>query len=578
LEERFNTRFSASRNDPGSRAMTSRWDEEVDVLIVGSGAAAFTAGIVAAEAGQRSLILEKTDMVGGSTAMSGGVIWAPNNALMRAAGVGDSYELARTYLDACVGDVGRASTPARRHAFLTNAPKLIDFLVERGMRFIYARGYSDYHETEHPGGLADGRSLVGKILDARELGAWQHKLRRNIERGNFPLELGELRDLAMNGRTWRSKRAMLSMATRLMRMKFGQDLVGTGSAIQGRLLRMAVDRKVPIRTGTEVTRLLGEDGRITGVQIATSNGPKSLRARRAVLLNSGGFARSEQMRDRFLPQPSSVEWTNANPGETGEILELAIQHGAATALMDQCWWVTTSILPDGSHLIHPFDMGKPYCIMVDSSGSRYVNEATSYVAVGNAMYERQKSVQAVPSWLVLDSQHRQRYRWGAFDIGEPPAEWIERGYMKRADSIEGLATQCAIDPARLATTVARFNGYARRGEDPDFNRGKSAYDRLWLGDPDVKPNGTLGALEKPPFYAVQVFPGDVGTCGGLVTDESSRVLREDGSAIPGLYAAGNVTASVLGRAYPGAGASIAAGMVFGYIAAQRIAASTPDGA
>jgi 3-oxosteroid 1-dehydrogenase len=555
--------------------MTARWDEEVDVLIVGSGTAAFTSAIVAIEAGLRPLILEKTDMIGGSTAMSGGVIWAPNNALMKAAGVADSYELARTYLDACVGDVGPASSSARRHAFLINIPKLVDFLVNRGMRFIYARGYSDYHETEHPGGLADGRSLVGKILDARGLGAWQHKLRRNIERGNFPLELGELRDLAMNGRTWRSKRAMLRMATRLVRVKFGQDLVGTGSAIQGRLLRMALDRNVPIRVSAPVTRLLSEKGRITGVQTMSSSGPKSIKARLAVLLNSGGFARSEQMRERFLPKPSSTEWTNANPGETGEILELAIEQGAASALMDQCWWVTTSILPDRSHLIHPFDMGKPYCIMVDSTGSRYVNEATSYVAVGNAMYEREKSVQAVPSWLVLDSQHRQRYRWGAFDTGEPPAEWVSRGYMKRADSIEALAKQCGIGSAQLTATVTRFNEFARRGEDPDFGRGKSAYDRLWLGDPDVKPNGTLGALEKPPFFAVKVFPGDVGTCGGLLTDESSRVLREDGSAIPGLYAAGNVTASVLGRAYPGAGASIAAGMVFGYIAAQHIAGSAP---
>jgi 3-oxosteroid 1-dehydrogenase len=145
--------------------------------------------------------------------------------------------------------------------------------------------------------------------------------------------------------------------------------------------------------------------------------------------------------------------------------------------------------------------------------------------------------------------------------------------MKRADTVEALAEQCGIDAAQLAATVTRFNEFARRGDDPDFNRGTSAYDRLWLGDPDVKPNGTLGALERPPFYAVQVFPGDVGTCGGIVTDEFSRVLREDGSAIPGLYAAGNVTASVLGRAYPGAGASIAAGMVFGYIAARHIAGS-----
>src|SRR5260221_11138810 len=334
-----NTRFSKGEMAAIARrreesVVTAKWDEEFDVLIVGSGTAAFTAAIVAIEAGQRPLILEKTDMVGGSTAMSGGVVWVPNNALMRSAGVGDSYEMARTYLDACVGEIGPASSSARRHAFLMNAPKLVDFLIERGMRFIYARRYADYHETEHPGGLADGRSLVGKILDARELGEWQHKLRRNIERGNFPLELGELHDLAMNGRTWRSKRAMLRMALRLVRMRFGQDLVGTGSAIQGRLLRIALGSKVPVRVNSSITALLTDGGAVTGVEVKTASGVSRIRATKAVILNSGGFARSERMRAKYLPQPSSAEWTNTNPAETGEVLEMSMHHGAATALMD----------------------------------------------------------------------------------------------------------------------------------------------------------------------------------------------------------------------------------------------------
>lgn len=556
--------------------MTIKWDEEFDVIIVGSGAAAFTAAVVVSEAGKRPLILEKTDMVGGSTAMSGGVLWAPNNSLMKRAGVEDSYERARTYLDACVGDVGPASTPERRHAFLTEAPRLVDYLIRRGMKWIYAAGYADYHETEKPGGLASGRSIVGKILDARELGEWQHKLRRNIERGNFPLELGELHDMAMAGRTWRSKLAMGRMALRLFRMKLGQDLVGTGSAIQGRLLQIALARRVPIRIATPITQILVENGRVAGVAVQAGSGIRRLRARDAVLLNSGGFGRNAAMRTKYLPQPTSPEWTNANPGETGEVLEMAAELGAQTALMDQCWWVTTSILPDQSHLIHPFDMGKPYCIMVDGTGRRYVNEATSYVAVGNRMYERQAEAPAVPSWLLIDSRHRNRYFWGAFAPGEPPADWIASGYMKRASTIDDLARQCAIDSATLNATIQRFNGFAHAGVDGDFGRGNSAYDRCWLGDPDVEPNGTLGGIEEPPFYAVKVFPGDVGTCGGLLTDELSRVLSSDGTAIPGLYAAGNVTASVLGRAYPGAGASIAAGMVFGFIAARHAAGVTGE--
>jgi 3-oxosteroid 1-dehydrogenase len=219
-------------------------------------------------------------------------------------------------------------------------------------------------------------------------------------------------------------------------------------------------------------------------------------------------------------------------------------------------------------------MGKPYCIMVDQRGDRYVNEATSYVTVGNAMYTHNERTPAVPSWMILESRHRNRYFWAAFAPGPPPKDWITSGYMKQADTIADLARLCSIEPARLEATVQRFNGFARSGMDRDFRRGLSAYGYDWQGDRTIKPNGTLGAIEKPPFYAVRILPGDVGTCGGLLTDEHGRVLRDDGEAIPGLYATGNTTASLLGKSYPGAGASIGASLVFGWIAAHHAANRT----
>jgi 3-oxosteroid 1-dehydrogenase len=214
------------------------------------------------------------------------------------------------------------------------------------------------------------------------------------------------------------------------------------------------------------------------------------------------------------------------------------------------------------------DMAKPHCLMVDSAGNRYVNEATSYVAVGIAMFERHRTVPAVPSWMIIESRHRDTYRLGGHVPGEPPEEWITSGYMKRADTIEDLARQCSIEPSALKAAVTRFNGFARDGIDQDFGKGRSAYHRF-MGDPTHHPNPCLGPVEKPPFYAIRIFPGDVGTAGGLLTDEFARVLRKDGSPILGLYATGNATASIMGRSYPGAGASIGASMVFGYIAARH---------
>lgn len=541
-------------------------DEDFDFIIIGSGAASITAALVAKEAGARPLILEKTDKVGGSTAMSGGVAWMPANPLQQAAGIADSYEKARAYLDACAGDVGPASSPERRHAFLVEAPRVVQFLQDRGMQFVHAEGYSDYHEGQKPGGVARSRSLVGQIYDARRLGAWRDRLRRNA--GTPPILMHEAGALGHNGRTWKSRRTFVKVGLRLLRNKLGADLVGNGMAIQGRLLEIALNAGIPIWLNAAVRGFLIEDRRVAGVEALVDGAPRRLRAEKGVLINAGGFSHNLEMRNAYQQHPIGTDWTNANPGDTGEVQQAAIDLGADVALMEQSWWVSVSIAPDGSKLIHPFDMSKPYSMLVDTGGERYVNESTSYMEVGIQMYARDKVVPAVPSWLISDSRHRNRYMWAGRPAGEPPREWIDSGYMVRADTIEELASKCGIPADRLRQTVDRFNGFAASGVDEDFHRGESAYDRF-AGDPTVKPNPNLGPIEKPPFYAVRLYPGDVGTCGGLMTDEFARVLRPDGSVIEGLYATGNSTASVMGRSYPGAGASIGASMTFGFIAARH---------
>jgi 3-oxosteroid 1-dehydrogenase len=363
---------------------------------------------------------------------------------------------------------------------------------------------------------------------------------------------------------------------RILRNKLGARLVKRGTALQARLLQIALRNDVEFQTSTPLLDLIEDGGRIVGAVVGSPDAPRRIQARQGVLLNVGGFSHNREMRLQHQPSPATTAYSLSNPGDTGEAIEVAIAHGAASDLMDLSWWVPVSQIAPNISVPHTFDLAKPHAILVDGDGVRYTNEAASYVALGLAMYERQKTAQAVPSWFIVDSQYRRKYRWGcaAFPAGKPPREWVKSGYMIEANSLEDLARQCHINPTNLRATIERYSALSATGKDEDFGKGESAYHRFWA-DPTHKPNPTMGPLDKPPYYAVRLYPGDVGTAGGLVTDEHARVLREDGSPIPGLYASGNATASVVGRSYPGAGASIAASMVFGFIAASHSTASSP---
>jgi 3-oxosteroid 1-dehydrogenase len=542
--------------------------ETYDFIIVGSGGGSAPAALVMKAAGKRVLIIEKESMIGGTSAYSGGVIWIPNNHIINDAGDGDSHERSRKYLDSVIGEVGPASTPARRDAFIREGAEMIRFLEDKGMKFVHAH-WPDYFDN-FPGGMATGRSLAAPLFDVNELGEWGPKLAHHQVTSLMPISSPESVDMFTATKTLKGKFLMAKIAYRhfVLKKLFGKELRGAGNALQGRLYQIVLREKIPIWNETPAKDLLVENNRVVGVVVERKGQRIEIRAELGVLLNAGGFARNKEMRDRYQKKPTSTAWTQVSPGHTGEMIQAAERIGAAIDLMDETFWLVCSFHPDGTFggMHSPNDIGKPYCIVVDQKGKRFANEATNYMEFGQKTYE----AGAVPAWAIFDSRHRKYYPWGMFLPGVTPKSAIESGYLKKADSLDGIAHACGIDPKALGATVNRFNGFCEAGVDQDFHRGETAYNHYY-GDPTVKPNSNLGSIEKPPFYAVQIWPGDVGTAGGLLCDEFSRVLRSDRSVIPGLYATGITTATVVGRSYPGAGASVGPSMTFGYIAARHAA-------
>lgn len=555
-----------------------QFDEHFDFVIAGSGAGSMVAALYLSSIGKRVLILEKTDLVGGSTARSGGVMWIPNNPFMARDGVEDSVERAAAYLDDVTGgqEDAPAATPERRRAYLREAPRMLQFLLDQGIALDRARHWPDYYD-ERPGGSVPGRTVMARLFDANELGPWKDKLRPSFIQlpGGLAASIEEMRQLPLYKRSWNARWVMLKVICRgvFARLRKKQ-FVGGGAALQGRLLRAVLGAGVEVRTGSPVRELMVSDGTVRGVVTEKDGRSWRIGAALGVLVNTGGFAHNQDMRDRYQPGTSS-RWSAAAPGDTGEMIEEMQSHGAALAQMEAFVGYQSTIPPGSEDAeIKPGVQGMtaaPHAILVDRTGVRYMNEGGSYMAYCMGMLERHRTVPAIPGWAVFDQQYMDTYMLaGTMPGSKKPQRWYEEGYLRQAGSIEELAGQMGIDAAVLKTTVDRFNGFAASNRDDDFQRGERAYDR-WLGDPLHRPSETLGSIERAPFYAVEVVPGDVGTYGGVLTDEHARVLREDGSVIPGLYATGVATGSVMGRIYPGAGCSIGPGFTFGYIAARHAA-------
>jgi len=555
----------------------AEFDEICDWVVIGSGAGSCISALVMRQAGKSVLIVEKSEYAGGTTAKSGGVIWAPANRFMRADGDDDSAGAAMAYLDALQeldGGDAPGTSPEKRRAFVEAIPSAIDFLVEQGVKL--RRGpafWPDYYD-ELPGGCTTTRTVVAEPFNLNELGPLAGKLRPGFAPFNALLGEGIAAGFARTNP--QAKRIVAQIALRTIRDKLlGRKFTTAGAALQGRLFKAALGAGAELRLQCAVQEVLLEDGRAVGVGVTMDGETRRIGARLGVLVNAGGFAKNQAMRDRFTPG-TNARWSQAADTDTGEMIAELERIGGALAQMDQFvgyqsslspGWEKAYVAPGAQALT-----GKPHAILVDQSGARYMNEGGSYELYCETMRKRNESVPAVPSWAIFDRQYVARYKVADRYIDKAiPAGWAESGYLHTADSAEGLAESIGADPATLTNTIARWNGFVRAGKDEDFHRGARRYDNCaFVGDPYSKAS-SLGTIEQGPFHAVPVVPGDVSTFGGVVTDSRGRVVDGAGEPISGLYATGTTAASVMGNVYAGAGSSIGPAIAFGYLAARNAA-------
>lgn len=553
-----------------------------DVLVVGSGAGGLSAALTARLHGLDVVVAEKEPLIGGTTARSGGWLWIPLSPLAVAAGVDDTREAARAYLQ---HEAGNAFDPERVDAFLEAGPAMVEFLTARtAVRFELGPAFSDYH-PDAPGGRAGGRSIVAAPFDARELGPDLARLRAPLREITFVgMMIGSGRDLTHFFNVTRSLGSCAFVARRLARhaaelARYGRAMrLTNGNALVARLLRSAGDLGVPIWTSAPVQDLVVEDGAVTGALVAAPDGPVRVEARRGVVLAAGGFPQDRARRAALYPhRPDGTgHWSPAAPGNTGDGLRLGERAGGRLmeGLSNPAAWVPVSLVPRRDGSLHPFphfvDRAKPGVIAVARDGRRFANEANSYHDFVQAMLRACEGRPEKEAWLVADHRTIRRYGLGhvkPFPV--PLAAALRSGYLLRGRTLRDLAGRAGI-AADLESTVAAYNEAARRGEDPAFGRGSTAYNR-YLGDPLRTPNPCVAPIEHGPFYAVRVVPGDLGTFAGLVTDAHARVLDAQRRPIAGLYAAGNDMASIMGGSYPGGGITLGPAMTFGYIAGLHLA-------
>lgn len=555
-----------------------------DVIVVGSGAGAMTSAVFLADHGLRVLIVEKSDKYGGTSAISGGGIWIPNNHYFARQGGNDSRELARTYLQAAAGE---HVEPARLEAYLDNAPKMIEALTRKSrVRYAVAAKYPDYY-PHLPGSLPGGRTLDPELFDTSLLEQELDNLRKpspsTLLMGRIAWTARHAHKAMARSFGWRLLIMGLMLRYKLdfkWRRKSKYDRrAALGSSLVAALRRSLMDRNVPLWLNTDFRELLMKDGKVAGIVVERDGQTQHIEARHGVIFGSGGFEQNQALREQYLPKPTQMTWSATPPGNnTGAALLAGMKEGAATDLMDWAWWAPTIAVPGEEKPRGIFaERAFPGAIVVNGQGRRFVNEAAPYLEFVDAMHRdnAQSGGRSVPAWVVFDAHFRFHYAMGPLMPAQvmPDSrlrkEWLNSLYWK-ADTLAGLAQQIGVDAAGLEQTVARINDYARAGVDPDFGRGGNVFDRYY-GDSNIKPNPCLAPLRKGPFYAMRLDAGDIGTKGGLLTNEHAQVVREDGTPIPGLYAIGNCSASVMGTSYPGAGGTLGPAMTFGYVAANHLA-------
>jgi 3-oxosteroid 1-dehydrogenase len=539
--------------------------EAYDVVVLGSGAAGLTAALAAREQGAEVAVFEKADQIGGTSAWSGGMIWIPCNHHLLDAGLQDTREEALTYLDSLSYGL---IDPDLAAAFVDTGPGMVRWLEDATpVRFRTIPGFPDYH-PEQPGGRPEGgRSLECPLYSFHELGEWADRVTRGRQ-----LAAGAGAAAITISETPLGHGAPKGVPPEELARRMQRDERGLGQALVGMLLRGCLDRGIEPRTGMRAVELLTSEGSVTGVRFEDGS---VVQARGGVVLATGGFEWDPELTRAFLRGP--LERPVSIPTNTGDGLRMAMRVGAALGNMREAWWTATVDVPDPQGEIIPWmvngERTRPHTIMVNRSGRRFVNEAANYNAIVGAFHNIDVTTYGYPNlpcWMVFDRFYVERYGLGGWkgDGGTP--DWITE-----ASSPPELAHRLGIDAEQLEATVARWNEWVEKGEDPDFGRGRSAHDRWW-GDPDLTGEGAvanLGPLDRPPFYAVEVHPGALGTKGGPRTTTDAQVVDIDGVPIGGLYAAGNVMASVMGMTYGGAGGTLGPAMVFGYLAGRHAGGS-----
>lgn len=560
-----------------------------DVLVVGSGAAGLSAAITARLAGLDVLVVEKAAQFGGTTARSGGWVWIPMSPQAQAAGVADSAEEALRYLG---HEAGSKLNRPLAEAFLANGPRMLRLFAEKtSVRFEVSTEYPDYY-PDVPGGKMGGRSLSPLPIDARELGDRLPDLApplRELSLAGIVIGAGtEMKHFFNVRRSWKSAlfvvRKLLAHAWDVLRFGRGMTLVN-GNALAGRLGKTLFDLGVPLWLECPATQLIDSEGRVAGAWLMKSGRPVRVLARLGVVLACGGFPHDVARRVTRYPHSAGEgrHFSLAPPGNMGDGLRMAESVGgrAADSFRDSAAWTPVSRVrwPDGAEGIYPHfvDRAKPGIIAVTGAGVRFVNESNSYHDFIRAFAALHAPDAEPRMFFICDRRAIRSYGMGIVKpFPFPMGFWLRSGYLMCAPTLAALARRAGIDPQGLERNVAQFNAGAERGEDPDFGRGRTAYNHF-QGDPEHRPNPCLAPLSQPPFYAVRIWPGDLGTFAGLLTDHNAQVLGAEDRPVPGLYAVGNDMASVMGGSYLGAGGMLGPALVFGYIAAMHLVGESAPG-
>ena len=533
---------------------------ETDVLIIGAGAAGLTAAISAHEAGAKVTVIEKGECLGGSTAVSGGIIWVPNNHYMKNAGIDDSKDEARSYFQA-LNDADIDEDVL--NTFIEHSPETLEFLENAGaLSLSIIPGYPDYYISSPGAKPNGGRALDNDMYAFSELGDWADKIYPSLDTPRLML-----RETPLGGASGIIDPEELESRIRV-------DARGWGQALLGRLLKACLDRGIEPQLNTGATKLLIENDSVCGAEVISGGEAMTIHAGRGVILASGGFEWNKELRQSFLRGP--MDAPASPPMNKGDGLKMAMAAGAALGNMKNSWWMPTVSIPndnwsDGNQRSLPvlIERTLPHTVMINGRGERFCNEANNYCSLAGSFHSfdpETYSYPNLPAYLIFDQNYRSQYPFASVMPNQETPEWIFQ-----ASTPEELGELIGTNGAKLRQTVETFNENAENGVDPEFNRGVSLYDRFYGDRSKDGAAATLGALTKAPFYAVEIRMGTLGTNGGPKTDAYARVVNHDGEVIRGLFAAGNVMSGPTGGVYAGAGGTLGPALTFGYVAGKEAA-------